>query len=180
MLKHDTAKIDSRLNKFDFDGMDIFIPKKNNLPSKRSDVSTLRSNIFPYLMDSNYAQLIEDNARKRKLSDIGVLYAQGDIYGQNKKHDKLWVFDDSDELRNVQDWIDENDGRYSLLMLFCYAPLPQDIKVTSRKSSILLPDDSYLKSQMPNIVEAKLYLPRIGLIKNNDGNYQLKEVRKRA
>jgi hypothetical protein len=179
MLNDNTSNIDSKLNLFEFDGMDIFIPQKDNLPRERHEVSELRSIIFPYLNDSNYNQLIEDNARKRHLSDIGVLYAQGDIYGHNKQYNKIWVFDDSDELRKVQDWITAHDGKYSLLMLFCYAKLPPDFRILSKKSSILLPDDSYLKSNMSNIVQSKLYVPRLGLIKK-DLDYQSSEIRERA
>jgi hypothetical protein len=179
MLKHDNNSIDSGLNIFDFAGMDIFIAKNANLPSIRSDVLTFKSDVIRYLKHPTYNQIIEDNAIKRRLSNIGVLYAHGDIYGRNKIHNKRWVFDDSDQLHNVQDWIDAHDGKYSLLMLFCYAPLPDTVDVVSKKSSLLLPDDSYLKSQMPEQVQSRLYLPRIGLVKD-DVDYQNKEISERA
>ena len=86
-----------------------------------------------YLFQGVYAEYIETFARKYGLSKIGIL-----AYSDIDTDDGCWLFRDGGEKRNVQEWIDELDGRFACLCILSCNPGPR--KLSSKKSLVLIPD----------------------------------------
>ncbi len=86
-----------------------------------------------YLFQGVYSEYIETFSRKCGISGIGIL-----TYSEMDTDDGCWKFRDGGEERNVQEWIDELDGRFACLCILSCNPGPG--KLSSKKSLILIPD----------------------------------------
>lgn len=106
-----------------------------------------------------YIELLELNARTFKLpKKNAVLHAHGyTINGKWKYH----ADDNKDYL--IQRWINEHDGQYSGLFL-CTCN-PEQEKIHSKKSAILVPNHFYNQTWQDNhLVKIELFLPKIGYV----------------
>jgi hypothetical protein len=154
--------IEKPLNKFTIDDMDIFVARNHDLPSTWKELSKFKTDkLSMYMNNSVFSSWMDNYSKKRHNSDIGVLYAHG-AYAKGGFNRRKWVYDDSNMLHPVQEWVDEHDGLYNLLILCCY--IPENGNIHSAKSLILMPDEAYNKSYIPISVKSKLYVPRKGLI----------------
>jgi len=174
--------LDLLLNKISFDDVDIFIASSPNLFLFQQDLWNFKNNrLSLYLNNPEYNSLIDHNAKKRKSEKIGVLYAHG-AYAKAGINLRKWLFDDSNSLHKVQDWVDKHDGEYNLLMLCCYTPeaIKKHSIIHSKKSVLMIPDDGYLKKNVPEEVHSRLYVPKIGLIDATNVDKYLEKIRKIA
>lgn len=133
------------------------------------DISHTIQDFFSNLLHKEYAKLW---GQKNNLQGYGILWAHGDsCLG------KGWKYEDNGKFRSVQKWINENDGKFSTLILKCCNPDAVEIK--SKKSVILVPNQEF-SNVLHQIggVQVELYAPRKGYLDDYVIEYELKKLRK--
>ncbi|MAH32907.1 hypothetical protein CL615_00795 [archaeon] len=142
------------------------------------------SSVFDILKeraDDLHQLFLKDPEIKRYFQLYGELtglkdYAILDAHGSDQ--DVTWMYDDGKNLRNVQKWIDKNDGKY--LGLFLVVCNPSSLEITTNQSLVLAPNDDY--SKMDHIlgkVQVELYAPKIGNVSNYLIEHEIKQLEDR-
>lgn len=124
--------------------------------------------------DSNldYKRFVEVYEKLNGLSRWGILDAHGD------DEDIIWKYHDKGQEFKVQDWIDEHDGKYSLLILSVCNSHALEIK--SKKSLVLSPNNVVAGWRLDfGHVKFELYVPRKGYINSYTFDAELKRLEKR-
>ena len=93
--------------------------------------------------------------RRRRQKRFALLLAHG-----SAGEDGHWYFWDGDTSRRVQDWIDEQDGKFARLIVF--ACNPGHITVGSRKSLLVIADRDVTLREGPGGYHFSLIDPRFG------------------
>lgn len=94
--------------------------------------------------------------RLKGLDRMAILSAHGHFDGR-------WLFDDGEREYPVQRWINQQDGKYSALLINCCNPGRQAI--SSKKSLVLVPNKVYsIFDHLRGDVQIELYLPGSGYI----------------
>lgn len=122
----------------------------------------------------HFQKFIDLNAQKNNLSRSAVLCAHGGYDCQNKQ----WTYQLTDEEKKpVRGWINKNDGKYSVLFLYCCNSGNQ--KVSSKKSAILVPDTDYFGAgREDGGANLELYVPKIGYIDSYREEAQFKDLQR--
>ena len=148
LLKHSTKNADCFYSKEMKDGLEY-----NDL-----DMFLVDMIIDSFLgWNRDYTELISLHSKKQGLERLAILAAHGDY--QNNS----WVYTDGKNDFPVQGWIDQMDGKYSLLILYCCNPNSGEI--SSKRSAVLAPNYIYSGFRMMNCDgQVELYLPKIGYV----------------
>ena len=119
---------------------------------------SIGDSIQEFLSNPLHKEYEELYRQKNNLSGCGILFAHGDSYQRNK-----WAYQDAGKWKNVQKWINENDGKFSALILKCCNPGSAEIK--SKKSIVLMPNQEF-SNVLHNIgeVQIEIYAPGKGYI----------------
>jgi hypothetical protein len=103
-------------------------------------------------------ELIDLNSRKFGLGKRSAIL---DAHG--KSVHKKWHYCDGRNSRAVQEWVDENDGRYACLLLSCCNPGRH--KINSRRSAVIAAADTYAPLlQESGDANTELFIPEIGYV----------------
>ena len=103
------------------------------------------------------------------LEKLGCLAAHGD------DESGKWIYEDQGEEKLVQDWINEQDGKYSALLLCVCNPSGQEIE--SKKSIVLAPNYTFgTVVQMQEGGQIDLYVPKKGYIDSYLFDEEIKEL----
>jgi len=127
------------------------------------------SEFFSNPLHKEYVKLY---GQKKNLKGFGILFAHGDSYPG-----KGWKYEDNGKFRSVQKWIDENDGRFSTLILKCCNPCAVEIK--SKKSVILVPNETF-SNVLHSLghVQVEIYVPKKGYLDDYVIEDDIKELKK--
>ena len=123
--------------------------------------------------DLDYKRFVEIYEKLNSISRWGILDAHG-----NDDEDLVWKYNDKEQRFNVQNWIDEHDGKYSLLILsVCNS---HGLEIKSKKSLVLSPNNVVAGWCLDfGHVKFELYVPRKGYINSYTFDTELKRLEKR-
>lgn len=72
-----------------------------------------------------------------------------------------WIYWDNERRYSVQEWINQQDGKYLALLLYCCNPLNLDVH--SRSSILFVPDNIYsVFLQAGREVKVRMFVPGVG------------------
>ncbi len=166
----------SALLKYTFEDVDLFytdeIKRDFELDSEMyldNLISTISINFLE--RDSKYKKLVDLYSKKHNLSRKAILSAHGDSIISK------WYYYDGTSGFQVQDWINQMDGKYAILILHCCNPGSHEIY--SKKSAVLASNFIYSELRQ-NIGDGKveLYIPKIGYIDPYIADSELKQMKK--
>jgi len=117
--------------------------------------------------------ILEDYSQENSLEGLCMLSADGGllIKKQSSLADRLrfdrnnffmWQYEDDGTIHSVQEWIDEQDGKYLALLLNVCNPLNLDVQ--SQSSILFVPDNEYSIFLQGREVNVRMYVPGIGYI----------------
>jgi hypothetical protein len=164
------------LLKYSKNGFDLFYSKDMEEDELTSEIALdiISDEIETYFyseLDSKQKKLIDFNAKKNKLEKIASLYAHGDSV------DETWHYVNGLKSFPLQEWINELDGKYKLIILSTCNPGRHEIY--SEKSCILATNENYNKSKLEmGDVQMELYVPGIGYINSYTIDSELKNLEK--
>ncbi|MBS3095689.1 hypothetical protein J4231_03340 [Candidatus Woesearchaeota archaeon] len=117
-------------------------------------------------------ELIGLYSKKQGLKRTAMIVAHGDSIGEE------WRFFCGNKSFSTQEWINQNDGRYALLILGCCNPGHHEIE--SKKSAVLAPNEVYspIKHYCLNEVQIEVYIPGIGYVDSYTVDYEIKRVQR--
>jgi hypothetical protein len=117
-----------------------------------------------------YEQYIKKYGEVNKLERITMLFAHGNVSRAGNL-----VFSDTYNLYQIQNWVNERDGKYNLIIL--QTCNPEGAKITSQKSLILIPNSILSGLNLfSGDVQIELYVPQIGYLSNYTIEYELKQL----
>ena len=108
--------------------------------------------------------------RQRRQKRFALLLAHGDV-----GRDGEWYFWDGDDSRRVQDWIDEQDGKFACLIVFSCNP--GHLNVRSRRSLLVIADRDVTLCKGPGGYHFSLIDPKHGEIDEYTIEHRLDELR---
>ena len=102
-------------------------------------------------------RIIKEHSYDMMCEEIAILYARG------SSKDGQWKYCENNLERNVQDWIDANDGYYSALIIKVCNPGHHEI--TSRESLVVVPNGvhSPLREEEGE-VQMEIFKPGVGYL----------------
>ncbi len=123
--------------------------------------------------EPKYKELVDLHSKKHGLSRKAVLAAHGDSLINR------WYYGDETYDSQVQDWINQMDGKYAVLILYCCNPGSHEI--SSKKSAVLANNFTYSEyRQDVGDGKVELYLPKIGYIDSYMIDFELEQMKKSA
>ena len=132
-------------------------------------ISTISTNFLE--RESKYKELIDLYSKKNNLSRKAILAAHGDSIISK------WYYTDGIYVSQVQNWINQMDGKYGVLILYCCNPGSHEIY--SKKSPVLANNSTYseLRQDLGD-GKVELYIPKIGYIDSYTMDSELKQMKK--
>lgn len=109
--------------------------------------------------DSSIKNFVGLYGKLHKMSGYGILNAHGCTIG------KSWAYcDEGDDYFSVQDWINQNDGKYAALILSVCNEDANEIH--SQKSLVISPNNiiSGAAAQIGGLFQNEIYYPRKGYV----------------
>ena len=120
---------------------------------------------LPLLVQGQAKEYIDLFGGKR--GRIAILHAHGGSDG------RTWNYADGDQVHEVQQWLEEHDGKFACLV--CFSCNPGHHTVTTKKSLLVIPDRSV--GHMEDYV-ATLIHPKRGEIDDYTIDYELEKLKK--
>jgi len=166
----------SVLSKYTFGDVDLFysdeIKRDFELDSEMYLDCLIDSILTNFLKrEPKYKKLVDLYSKKHNLSRKAILSAHGDSIISK------WYYYDGTSGFQVQDWINQMDGKYATLILHCCNPGSHEIY--SKKSVVLASNFIYseLRQDMGD-GKIELYIPKIGYIDPYTADSELKQIKK--
>ena len=121
--------------------------------------------------DEKYKKLIDLHSKKNNLSRKAVLAAHGDNIISK------WYYTNGIYASQVQNWINQMDGKYGVLILYCCNPGSHEIY--SKKSAVLANNSTYseLRQDLGD-GKVELYIPKLGYIDSYTIDSEVKQMKK--
>lgn len=106
-----------------------------------------------------YSQLFHLNSFRLINEKIVILKSHG------KVSSSIYVFNDGNQVRPVQEWIDEHDGRANtLILMVCSDPTA---KIESKQSLVIHPFGSVSDMKLSQRLRVRMFVPGFGYVEDS-------------